>query len=125
MADHAITIRVERFRAWLPQLAQAVEIMGEVEPGAMSDARSDRTITRLRQAYVLAARDVFAKPFGQIARAIGRCDHTGARYSYRNAQRRINDDPEFRQFANVVHAIARAIAAQPAPSVEVEPELAL
>ncbi len=120
-----VTIRVRPFQRWLPQLLNAVAVIGDIAPEQLSGARRTKAYFTLRQAYTLAARDTMRKSFEEIAQSLGRREHTSARYAYLNGQQRIASDPEFRQLARLVGDVAKVIATGVAPAVEVEPELPL
>lgn len=129
MAHHAIvetvTIRVDRFKPWLPQLVNATAAVGGVAPEALVGPSRCKPLVRLRQAYALAARDVLEKSFPQIARAMGRADHTSLWHSYENGREHFAKDPEFNQLASVLLGIAREISRSPIVTIEIEPELPL
>lgn len=120
-----VTIRVERFRRWLPQLIAATAAVGETTPEAMLGPSRRMWLVELRRAYAVAARDVMHKSWPQISRALGRGEHTGTRFSYFVAHEQVKTDPEFRHLVDLVLAIAREIAGRPQPTLDVEPELPL
>lgn len=120
-----VTIRVRPFQRWLPQLLNAVAVIGDVAPEQLAGPRRTKAYFTLRQAYALAARDTMHKSFEEIGLSLGRTEHTSARYAYLNGQQRLTNDPEFRQLARLVGDVAKVIATGAAPTVEVEPELPL
>lgn len=120
-----ITLRVDRFKWWLPQLLQAVAQIGDVTPEALAGPSRSGPFVTLRQAFAVAAREEMGKSFPQISRAMGRCDHTTALQAHRFGLKRCERDAEFRQLVGVVRGVARTIARGELAIAEIEPELAL
>lgn len=120
-----VTIRVDRFRLWLPQLVHAIAMVGDVTPEALAGPVRTRILVMLRQACAFAARDGMAKSYAEIGHALGGRDHSTLTHAYQRAQERIRADGEFRQLATVALAIARTIATGELTVAEVEPELPL
>lgn len=113
MADHAIdgvvTVRVERFRQWVPQLVDAVARIGGIDTATLiAPGRAGLPVT-LRAAIVLAAHDVLGKGWSDIGRALHRT-HGGVQRTYARARHRLTGDHEFQQLARRVFLIAHAIA---------------
>lgn len=121
----SVTIRVERFRRHLPQLIAALAALGDTTPEALLGPSRAMWLVELRRAYAIAARDVMQKSWPQIARALGRGEHTGTRHSYVVGREQMTNDPEFCRLAGLALAIAREIAGRPQPDLHIEPELPL
>lgn len=119
-----VTIRVDVFARWLPQLVRATATVGDVSPEALVGPVRTKWIVMLRQALALAARDVMHKPYEDIAKELGGRDHSSIVHAYQRAVRRLRDDGEFRQLATVISAIARTIANRE-PQIVILPELPL
>jgi chromosomal replication initiation ATPase DnaA len=123
--NDVITITVRPWQRWLPQLLQAVADVAGVAVEKIAGPGQVKTFVTLRQIYVLAARDIMEKPYREISRSLGRADQTSARLCYLRARERFSDDREFQQLATLILAIAREITNREAPSIQIEPELAL
>lgn len=121
----AITIRVHRFRRWMPQLVAAVAEIGGIEPATLIGPGRVGWPQTLRAAIVLAAVDVFEKSWSDIGRDLGGRHHGGVQHAYECARKRLETDGEFRQLVPLVLAIARAIMNAETTAADVEPELAL
>lgn len=113
MADHAIegvvTIHVDRFRQWVPQLVDAVARIGGIDTATLIAPGCAGLPVTLRAAIVLAAHDVLGKGWSDIGRALHRT-HGGASRTYVRAQHRLAGDREFQQLMRRVFRIAHAIA---------------
>lgn len=121
MADHAIdgvvTIHIDRFRQWVPQLVEGVARIGGIDAAKLIAPGNAGLPVTLRAAIVLAAYDVLGKGWADIGRALRR-SHGGMQRTYARAAQRLGHDPEFQQLARRVFAIAHAIAGtepEPAP----------
>jgi hypothetical protein len=129
MADHAIsdtvTIRVDRFRRWLPQLVAATAEIGCMDVTELVAPCRIGWNVKLRGAIILAAVDVFGKSWSEIGRALGGRNHATMSHAYKTAERLAQHDAEFRKLSQLILAVAREIARRPAMTVEIEPELPL
>lgn len=117
-----VTIRVDRFRRWLPQLVAATAAIGGVEPAALvAPGRTGWNVT-LRYAIILAAVDVFGKGWSEIARALGGRNHGAMLHGYRAAQRLATRDAEFQKLALLVRSVAHTIANGAPSRIDTQPE---
>jgi chromosomal replication initiation ATPase DnaA len=120
-----ITLRVDRFKHWLPQLVNAVAQIGDTAPERLIGPSKAPSLVTLRHAFMVAAREEMAKSYPLIGRTLGGRDHSTVQYGYRAARQRCESDPEFRQLVGVVRSVARVIAHRELTVVEMEPELPL
>lgn len=129
MADHAIdgivTIRVDRFRRWLPQLVTATAEIGGIDANELVAPGRIGWKVKLRSAIILAAVDVFGKSWSEIGRALGGRNHGTMIDAYKAATRLAEHVAEFRKLSQLIQSVAREIAHRPALTVEIEPELPL
>jgi hypothetical protein len=125
MADHAIsdavTIRVDRFRHWLPQLVAATAEIGGMDTTELVAPCRIGWNVKLRAAVILAAVDVFGKSWSEIGRALGGRNHATMIHAYKAAERLAEHDAEFRKLSTLIFAVAREIARRPTLTVEIEP----
>lgn len=128
MADHAVsdavTIRVDRFQRWLPQLVNAVASIGGMTTTELVAPGRVGWNVRLRAAIILAAVDVFGKGPTEIGRALGGRNHGAIIHAYQAAKRLMERDVEFQRIAQLADATAREIAGNAPALVAIEPERA-
>ena len=120
-----VTIRIDRFKRWLPRLINAVAEIGGVDPAALVGPGRTGWPVLLRAALTLAAVDVMEKSLAEVGRQLGGRDHTTIICAYKKAQKKMATDAEFRQLAALILAVARTIAGKDTAPPEIEPELPL
>lgn len=113
MADHAIdgvvTIHIDRFRQWVPQLIDAIARIGGVDTTTLLAPGRAGLPATLRAAVILAAYDVLGKGWSDIGRSLRR-SHGGVQRCYARARQRLGHDREFQQLARRAFGIAHVIA---------------
>lgn len=106
-----VTLRVNRFARWMPQLIAAVAAIGGIEAEAVERGfERERWAGKLRAATVIAAADEMGRSWAGIGRALGDRHYATIISIYRYGQKRMRRDDEFRSLVWQARLAARAIA---------------
>lgn len=119
-----VTITLQPFRRWLPQLAEAVASVCEIRVEDLTLRRQkSRSIKAARQLFIFAAREVLGKSYFEIAEYIGCSCHSSAIAGHHVAADRRKNDAEFRQMSDLVNAIAAQLVDRALPQLEIQQEM--
>ena len=119
-----ITITLEPFARWLPQLAEAAAIASDIAPTDLRRKRThNRKVSAARHAFAHAARTVLGKSYPEIAEYMGIRHHSAVMTACRTALSRREIDPEFRQLSDLIVAIAQQLVRREPPQLQIQKEM--
>lgn len=120
----AVTIRLEPYRRWLPQLVEATCIACDVRPADFVKRQQKHPIIkRARLAFIYAARQQLDRSFPDIAAALGCRCHSSAVEGFKVARTRRGTEPEFCELSDLITAIADQLRRPGPPQIDIQQEM--